>query len=353
MQWSPGSRRGLAWVTAEIGVLAMSDIFDEIERGVRKAFGADPVCVHVGNVMECEIKRHPVYPRLRAEAIRAGVRSAPSSRLWESLIAMGRLSDLDGDDTWRMAVLDCIVPAFRGVSTRIARDFRVEREEIRSDMVATALEVWAATAQGVPPRHVRDRMVKAAFEVAFQRGRSRIPEYSTDDIEVFSEPETTARGSGLRASSIIDINSIRDAHVAEQIRGERLGALFQRLGIIEFVRGFHDDLRTGRRAGTVSRTVAMSGARSLISSPGLYYYASDLYPSFIGLRDAAGVMGISETAAHRLVRAGEFPFPVARAGRSYKVSVRALMLFKDIPDAVVHVDDIESGALHVSRAARY
>lgn len=327
----------------------MSDIFNEIEWKVRKIFGEGLICVHVGNAKECEIKRHPTYPKFRAEAILAGVKSAPSSRLWESLIAMGRLSDLDGDDTWRLVILDCIVPCFRSLSARISRDFQVEREEIRSAMVATALEVWADTAMGVPPRHVRDRMVKAAFEVAFRRGNATSSEYAMDDVEVFFQSEVSAQETALRASSIIDVNSIRDANVAEQVRGERLGALLQGLGCFDAVRAFHDELRAGRRSGSVSQTMRTSGLlRSQISNPNLYYYASDLYPPFIGLREAAGVMGIAESAAHRLIRAGQFPFPVARAGRSYKVSVRALMHFEDIPDAIVHVDDIENGALHAS-----
>lgn len=268
------------------------------------------------------------------------------------MIAMGRLSELDGDDRWLLVILDCTVPCFRSLSTRIARDFQVEREEIRSAMVATALEVWADTAVGVPPRHVRDRMVKAAFEASFRYAKAVSSEYSMDDIEIF-RPETPAQDSALMASSIIDVNSIRDADVAEQIRGERLGALLQGLGCFDVVRGFHDEIRAGRRSGSVSQAVKASGlSRSRISNPNLYYYASDLYPSFIGLREAAGVMGIAESAAHRLIRAGEFPFPVARAGRSYKVSVRALMHFKDISDSIVHVDDIENGALHASGGLR-
>ncbi|WP_206504464.1 helix-turn-helix transcriptional regulator [Streptomyces chrestomyceticus] len=331
----------------------MPDVFDCIERKVRKIFGEAPVCVHVGDVKECEIKRHPTYPKFRSEAISSGVRSAPSSRLWESMIAMGRLSDLDGDNTWRLVILDCIVPCFRSISSKISRDFRAEREEIRSAMVATALEVWADTAMGVPPRHVRDRMVKAAFDAAFRFADATSSEWSMDDIEMFARPETSAQGSTLRASSIIDVDSIRDADVAEQIRGERLGALYQRLGHFDAVRSFHDQLRSGSRSGSVSQAVRSFGLlRSRISNPNLYYYASDLYPSFIGLREAAGVMGIAESAAHRLIRAGQFPFPVARAGRSYKVSVKALMHFKDIPDAIVHVDDIESGALHAGGGVR-
>lgn len=330
----------------------MADVFDQIAWDVRKIFGEEPVCVHVGDAEECEIKRHPTYPKFRAEAISAGVRSAPSSRLWESMIAMGRLCDLDGGDTWRLVILDCIVPCFRSLSTRISRDFRVEREEIRSAMVATALEVWRDTAMGVPPRHVRDRMVKEAFDVAFRRGNADSSERSMDDVEIFFSPEMSTQGSVLKASSIIDVNNIRDANVAEQIRGERLGALLEGQGCLNVVRSFHSELRAGRRSGSISQVLKAGLPRSWISDPNLYYYASDLYPSFIGLREAAGVMGIAESAAHRLIRAGQFPFPVARAGRSYKVSVRALMHFKDIPDAIVHVDDIENGALHASGGVR-
>ncbi|WKE70060.1 hypothetical protein [Streptomyces sp. WP-1] len=329
----------------------MVNVFDRIEWKVREIFGEGPICVHVGDIKECDIKRHPTYSKFRDEVISAGIRSAASSRLWESLIAMGRLSDMDGDDTWRMVVLDCIVPCFRGVSARISRDFRVELEEVQSAMVLAALEVWRDTEHGVPPRHVRDKMVKAAFDVAFRCGNGALAEWSSDEIELLFQSEMFAQESVLKASSIININGIRDVDVAEQLRGERIGALFQLLGHFGVVREFHDDLRAGRRSGSVRQTMTTSMLlRSRISGPHLYYYTSDLYPSYIGLREAAAVMGVPESAAHRLIRVGQFPFPAARAGRSYKVSVKALMHFKDIPDVIVHVDDVENGALHASGA---
>lgn len=59
------------WIEAR----SMSGIFHQIESSTRKIFGDGPVCVHVGNVKDCDIKRHPTYPKFRAEAILAG--SAP------------------------------------------------------------------------------------------------------------------------------------------------------------------------------------------------------------------------------------------------------------------------------------
>ncbi|MBB4782835.1 helix-turn-helix domain-containing protein [Streptomyces rapamycinicus] len=328
----------------------MADVFDQIEWNVQKIFDGEPVCVHVGNAMECELKRHPSYPKFHTEAVRAGVQPASSSRLWESLIAMGRLSDLDGDCTWRLVILDCIIPSLRSVSARVSRDFRVDCEEIRSDMVATALEAWKDTATGVAPRNVRDRMVKAAFDAAFRQGKATSSERPMDDIEALSWQEPTAQDCKPRASSIIDVDDIRDADVAEQIRGERAGAMLQRWGCFDAVHSFHDEIRSGHRSGSAGQAVKTSRSRSLISNPNLYYYSSDLYPRHIGLSEAAGVMGIAESAAHRLIRTGQFPLPVARVGRSYKVSVRALMHFKDIPDAIIHVDDVENGALHARDA---
>ncbi|MFE0777468.1 helix-turn-helix domain-containing protein [Streptomyces sp. NPDC058861] len=327
----------------------MADIFDRIEWSVRKVFGDNPVCVHVGNVEACAIKRHPAYPKFRSDAISAGVKSASSSRLWESMIAMGRLCDLDGDDTWRLVILDCITPSFRAISTRVARGFQAELEEIRSAMVTAALEVWVDTALGVPPRHVRDRMVKTAFDVAFQYGKTGSTEYPTEEIELFFRPDTLSQESSVKALSVVDFSSIRNPDVAEQIRGERYGALLQRLGHFGIAQRYHEEIRAGRRSGSVGQAVKASMlSRFRISDPNLYYYTSDLYPSFVGLREAAKVMGIAESAARRLIRAGEFPFPVARAGRSYLVSVKALMHFMEILDAIVHVDDIENGALHAS-----
>ncbi|WP_164383380.1 MULTISPECIES: helix-turn-helix domain-containing protein [unclassified Streptomyces] len=213
-------------------------------------------------------------------------------------------------------------------------------------MVTTALEVWADTAMGVPPRHVRDRMVKAAFEVAFRCARANSSEHSTVDTEMFDQPEFSSQGSALKTSSIIHVSDIRNVDVAEQLRGERAGALLQQWGCFDTVRGFHDELRSGCRSGSVSQTIKTSQLRYLISNPDLYYYLSDLYPRYIGIPEAASVMGITESAARRLIKDGQFPLPAARVGRSYKVSVRALMHFEDIPDAIVHVDDVENGALH-------
>ncbi|MFI1517832.1 hypothetical protein [Kitasatospora cineracea] len=211
----------------------MSDIFDRIEQSVRAGFDGKTVCVHVGDPDECDFKRHPTYQKFRREAVVSGIRSAPSSRLWEPLNAMGRVCDLRGGTKWRMVVIDCLTPVFRSFSkknswTGPSWGFRTERDEIRSAMVATALEVWAATTVGVPPRHVRDRMVKAAFDVAARLARRGTSDFPVDDLDLLLFSGEPVESSGLLASSIIDCSGVRDADMAERIRGERLGHCFRK-----------------------------------------------------------------------------------------------------------------------------
>ncbi|MFD8061889.1 hypothetical protein ACFXA0_18620 [Streptomyces cyaneofuscatus] len=147
--------------------------------------------------------------------------------------------------------------------------------------------------------------MKAAHGVAYSRGRSVSSEWSTDETEFFRPEEPPVQNSLPRALSIIDISSIRDADVAEQVRGERFGSLLQRLDCFDVARDFPDARRDGRRSGSVGQAVKASPlGRSRISSRSLYCYASDLFPSFIGLREGASVMGIAESAAHRIIRAG-------------------------------------------------
>jgi excisionase family DNA binding protein len=43
------------------------------------------------------------------------------------------------------------------------------------------------------------------------------------------------------------------------------------------------------------------------------------------LATAAAILGIGRTTAHALVRAGEFPVPVIRVGRRYRVPVAAIL----------------------------
>ncbi|MFD7296060.1 helix-turn-helix transcriptional regulator [Streptomyces sp. NPDC059897] len=325
------------------------DVFDLVAAYVRDACGDDPLCVHVDDVAGCQIERHPKYEKFRSQAVTARM-ARKGVRLWESMVSMGRMSDLRGESKWRMIVVDCLTPFLRAHSRLISREFYRDPEDVRSDMLEAALTTWKETAKGVPPRDVPELMVKSAIRVAYQRAGGRSAERLTSDVEELLALEESFLDSSIAASSIICDANPRDPAVAEQIRGERTGALWQRYGLSDRFNHHHKDLREGRRVGVRSALASETMlARTFVTGCNSYYYTSDIYPKFVDLPAAAEAMGIAKTTAYTMVRAGSFPCPPIRMAGRYQVITQALMQSLRVPDVIVHADDVENGADHASR----
>jgi hypothetical protein len=332
---------------SSIGAQVVADAFDYVTQYVHQACGEESVCAHAGDIRHCEITRHPKYADFRASAIMVKGEGKPS-RLWESMVAMGRIHDMR-DDKWRMIVLDCVMASLHGRSIRISRELYVDLSDVRSDMFEAALTTWTETAHGVAPRHVPTLMRKMAIRTAYQRATDQTRETVIERPEDFLETEDLPESPSPKASAIIHGADTRDPAVAEQIRGERNGALFHKHNCLDAATRFHDDLRAGRRPEVTSRAAkAPMLARSNLFGPSHYYYLSDFFPSFIGMPAAAEALGIAESTAYQMIRKGTFPCPHTRMGRSLKVPVPPLMHYMSIPDAIVHPDDVENGAAHAS-----
>ncbi|MDA2812800.1 helix-turn-helix domain-containing protein [Nocardiopsis sp. RSe5-2] len=67
-------------------------------------------------------------------------------------------------------------------------------------------------------------------------------------------------------------------------------------------------------------------------------------PVTVDLRTAARVLGISSTAAYRLIHKGEFPCPVLRVGGRYRIPTSGLMHALGIEDRPVYSVDLETDA---------
>ncbi|MET7340442.1 helix-turn-helix transcriptional regulator [Streptomyces sp. NPDC087866] len=257
------------------------------------------------------------------------------------------MSDMRGENKWRMIVMDCLTPFLGSRSRLIARDFHCDLGDVRSNMFEAALDVWEETAEGVPPREVPTLMVKAAISAAYRGADVHEHESSVGEVETFLPFEESALSSVIKASSIVYGADPRDPVVVEQIRGERMGALWQRFGLGEVINRHHAGLGDGSRPGLRSSlaTEAML-TRTFVTGSNRYYYASDLYPKFVDLPAAAKALGIARTTAYRMVRTGSFPCPTTYMGRSHQVPTKALMHSMSIADSIVHADDVENGAAH-------
>ncbi|MGW4693691.1 hypothetical protein ACWEO1_15035 [Kitasatospora cineracea] len=330
----------------------MPDVLERVHRYVEKLMGGRPVCVHAQDIRDCSVKQHPDYGAFRKTAVASGIKSSSAksrSHLWESMVALGRLCDMDDDDKWRMVVLDCISPVLRARSRRISRELYADREEVQSDMVEAAIAAWLETSQGFPPEEVRGVMVKSAFSTAYGRARVNVRETSKSDPEVLRLSAAPGRLSARSRAPFIRVSDPQSPEMAAIIRGEQYGSWLYEHNCMNRPRTFHEGVRAGVSSGGRLPAPGEEGAVRGIG-PGREgcYRISDLLPALIGVPEAAVVMGTTEAAVRRAVRAGSFPCPVTSAGRAYRISVRAFMRGLGISDALVHPDDVENGAAHAA-----
>ncbi|MFF5718524.1 helix-turn-helix transcriptional regulator [Streptomyces buecherae] len=67
-------------------------------------------------------------------------------------------------------------------------------------------------------------------------------------------------------------------------------------------------------------------------------------PTAVNLPTAARAFAVSPSTAYRLVRQGDFPCPVLRVGRQYRVPTTWLLGALGIESLPVYAADIEAGA---------
>ncbi|MBK3579315.1 hypothetical protein JHN63_37060 [Streptomyces sp. MBT65] len=326
----------------------MRDIFTLITERVLRDCGMEPICTHVGDVQVCAIKSHPTYQVLRKKVRLGRSKSVASLRLWESVGTLAREGNEQEREKWLMILLDLLTPYFGGWSKELARKFHYEVSDIRSAMIEGALEAWFSMTGGMSANKLLDTMMNSAFTRArglVEAGSSETCAASAEHLIIDAHEEQSA----LRASSIIDSGAVRDPDADERIRGERTGALLQRMGAMSHVKILHAKLRSGCRdeADAPAITPAQVG-RSWVDGKNLYYRISDLLPPYIGFREAANVVDLSESQASKMAGKGSLAFRVLWIGNSRVVSVKSLMCISDIQDSIVHPDDVENGASHVS-----
>ncbi|WP_329177357.1 hypothetical protein [Streptomyces sp. NBC_01477] len=326
----------------------MHDVFTLISERVMRDCGGEPICAHVGDVQACVIKNHSSYQMLR-EKIRLGrSKSVASLRLWESVGTLARESDQQDREKWLMILLDLLTPYFGGWSKELARKWHYEVTDIRSAMVEGALEAWASAACGMASKELLDTMMNRAFTSARGLVEAGRLETCTARVTYLIADAAHEEDCTLRASSIVDATTVLDPDTDERIRGERAGALWQRMGAMDHVKIFHEKVRRGCRDEADAPAIAPAQlGRSWVDGINLYYRVSDFLPQYIGFGEAASTIGLSESQASKMAGKGSLPFGVLWIGNSRVVSVKSLMRVLGIQDSIVHPDDVENGASHV------
>ncbi|NEB05973.1 hypothetical protein [Streptomyces sp. SID13726] len=326
----------------------MLDVFALITERFLRDCGEEPVCTHVGDVQVCAIKSHPTYQVLRKKVRLGRSKSVASLRLWESVGTLAREGNQREREKWLMVLLDLLTPYFRGWPKDLARKWRYDVSDIRSTMMESALETWFSLAGGMPAKKLLDVMLDRAFTAARALVEAPSAETCGTNAADLVANATHEEGSALCASSIIDASSVRDPDANERIRGECLGALLQRMGVMSHVEAHHEKIRSGRRNEKPSPVITPSQmGRVWVDGKNLYYRISEILPQYIGFSDAARIFDLSESQVSKMTQKGTLPFGVLWSGNSRVVSVKSLMHALGIHDSIVHPDDVENGASHV------
>ncbi|WP_327305478.1 hypothetical protein OG730_19810 [Streptomyces sp. NBC_01298] len=326
----------------------MHDVFTLVNERVLLDCGGQPICAHAGNVQTCIIKRHPTYQKLRKESRLGRSKSVASLRIWESVGTLAREGGGQEREKWLTILVDLLTPYFMGWSKDLARQWHYDVSDVRSAMMEGVLEAWFSLAGATPTKDLLDAMMNRAFSNARNLVGAGNSETCTEDSEYLIPDAAHEEESTLRASSIIDAGTVRDPDADERIRGERIGAVLQRMGAMDRANAFHEKIRTDRRdEGDVPSITPEQVGRSWVDGKNLYYRISDLLPQHVGFSEAAGIVGLSESQASRMARKGSLPFSVLWVGNRRAVSVKSLMRILGIQDSIVHPDDVENGASHV------
>ncbi|MFD0572888.1 hypothetical protein ACFQ0T_31180 [Kitasatospora gansuensis] len=192
-------------------------------------------------------------------------------------------------------------------------------------------------------------MVKSAFSAAYDRAKVTMRETSRFDMESLRLPAAPSKLSARGGVPFIRVTDAQSPEMAAVIRGEQYGSWFYEHNYMDRTMALHESVRSGHFSGGLfSAPGEEAAARGITSDRNRCYRVSDLLPAFIGVQEAAAAMGITEAAARRAIGDGSFPCPVTTMGRTYSISVRALMRGLNIPDSLIHPDDVENGAAYAA-----
>lgn len=330
----------------------MSNIFAAITAQSLRNCGEEPVCAHIGDAEMCTVKRHPTYRELRNQIRLGRTKTKSNLRTWESIVTLAKEGEEKEREKWLLIALDLIASNLDGWACDLAGAWHYEVSDIKSAIVEGLLQEW----DGVPVGETSDKLLDAMMKHAFACARALVKfpskETCAGDVSYWTPEISYPAESAVPASSIIDSGSVRDPDADERIRGERVGALLYRMGAMSHVKEVHKNVREGvhRRANSPVITPAQVG-RTWVDGKNIYYHLSELLPQYIGFREAAKAVGLSESQASRRARSGASLFRVLWVGNNRVVTLASLMQALNIPDPVLHPDDVENGAFHAGGGA--
>ncbi|MEU6995891.1 hypothetical protein ABZ953_35220 [Streptomyces sp. NPDC046465] len=232
-----------------MSVLPFTDVFACLAHWVETSCSDDRLCLHDGRCAEA-----PAGTCLPLSALQAAMRyeerdSARRAQQWKAIAQhLGHEAGQGLEGRWTVIALWLLTPRLKAAVRTVVTRTGAERSDVSAEVLAGAIQ-GMATVRAANPDRIEDHLLDEAYAAGRKTGR-RAPN------EV-PEPEV---GIGLSTSDFQMATQIPiDGHVvrvgpmsmalAQRAEGERLGALAQRLGLLEHVR----EVRRSRSAGLTQK----------------------------------------------------------------------------------------------------
>ncbi|MEU7321672.1 hypothetical protein ABZ682_14125 [Streptomyces griseoviridis] len=226
-------------------LLPFNDVFACLAHWVETSCLDERLCLHDGGCTEA-----PADACLPLGALWIAMRnedrdSAKRAQYWRTIAHhLEREAQRGLEGPWTIIALWLLTPRLKGVARTIVGLTGAERGDVCSEVLAGAVQgmrtIRAAHCERVEGYLVREAY--AAGRKTSRRARNEVPEPDLDIGLVVPDPH-------LATSSFLDGHVVEAGPMSmalvQRVHGERLGALAQRLGLLQHVR----EVRRQRRVG--------------------------------------------------------------------------------------------------------
>ncbi|MEU7644452.1 hypothetical protein [Streptomyces huasconensis] len=239
-------------------VLPFADVFASLAHWVETCCSNEFLCLHDGDCTEAPEGSCLPVNTLQMIAQRSPHESARRSELWRAVArSLEAEAERDQKGRWVLIALWVLAPRLKGAVRTIARRTGAEASDVCSAALIGVIE-GTRTIRAVGPDEIEEHLLDTACAAGWKAGRRGAYEVLDAEVEdrparpPLDEPATTFVGDQL-----IEVGTMSLA-LAQRVQGERLGALAQRLGLMQHVREVR---RLGRAGLGANAGAADRGAR--------------------------------------------------------------------------------------------
>ncbi|MGP9017334.1 hypothetical protein ACT1U9_02860 [Streptomyces sp. BR1] len=230
-------------------LLPYTNVFACLAHWVETCAPAERLCLHTGSCAEASAESCLPLSALWAAMRYEERRSAKRAEQWQAIAEhLHHEAEQGLEGPWTLIALWLLTPRLKGVVRTVVGRTGAESDDVCSEVLAGAIQ-GMATVRAANPDQIEAHLVDAAYAAGCETGRrapNEVPQAEIENGICVPVPH-------MAAPLFIDGQVVRvgpmSMALAQRAHGERIGALAQRLGLLQHVR----EVRRLRRAGLTQK----------------------------------------------------------------------------------------------------